>query len=206
MQRILLVLAAAIVGALLVTTSFVATSPAASASVEPGDYEIDTSHSTVLFSIRHFGVGQFFGRFNGIEGTYRLDAANLDQTSVKVDVMSSSVDTNNKGRDRHLKASDFFDARQFPKISFVSTSATVSGDKRFDLTGELTMLGIKKTVTFACEFIGEGEDQWKNFRTGFVSRATIKRSDFKMNYGLNDGALGDEVELTISVEGIRKKE
>ena len=208
MKRITLSLVLASIALAAAATLFLSASPAsrAAATVDLQSYEIDASHSTVLFAIKHFGVGKFYGRFNGIEGGYEMDGANLGQTNVQVDVAAGSIDTANKGRDRHLKASDFFDAGQFPKISFSSTSAKSTGEKTFELAGDLTMLGIKKSVTFSCEFIGEGEDQWNNYRTGFEARTTIKRSDFKMNYGLNNGALGDEVELIISVEGVKKKE
>lgn len=166
------------------------------------NYAIDTGHSSVIFSIRHMGVGEFFGRFNIINGSFSIDPNELGSTSVEAEVEANSVDTANNGRDRHLKGGDFFDAGQFAKITFKSKKATKTGDTTFDLEGDFTMLGVKKSVTFKCEFTGKGQGRSGEI-AGMIARTTIKRSDFKMNYGLANGALGDEVDLIISVEGAK---
>ncbi len=165
-------------------------------------YSIDGGHSSVIFSIRHMGVGQFFGRFNIIKGSFSIDGDDLGSTSVEAEVEANSVDTASKGRDRHLKGGDFFDAGQFPMIKFKSKKAKATGDTSFELVGDFTMLGVTKSVTFQCEFNGKGQGRNGEI-AGMIARATIKRSDFKMNYGLANGALGDEVDLIISVEGAK---
>jgi len=179
--------------------------PSAARFAEAAEYEIDASHSTVLFAVEHLGVGRFYGRFNGISGSYVFDEDNLPASSVSVTIAAASVDTNSTGRDRHLKSSDFFDAKQFPEIIFQSKKVDSKGAGEFAIHGELRMLGVQKPVTLSVEKIGEGADPWGGYRTGFVATTSIRRSDFNMNYGINNNVLGDEVDLILSVEGTKKK-
>ena len=186
--------------------AFAAPSAAPTPAAVPADtYEIDAGHSTVVFAVKHLGVGKFYGRFNDMSGSFQYGSGSLDAGSVAITIASGSVDTNNKGRDRHLKNSDFFDAKQFPEIKFQGKKISGAGSDSFTLAGDITMLGVTKPIEFEVEKVGEGDDPWGNFRTGFVAKGSIKRTDFNMEYGLADGALGNEVELIVSLEGVKKK-
>lgn len=166
-----------------------------------GDYQIDSVHTQVLFRVEHFGVSYQYGRFNKVTGSFSIDKQ-LDNSKVDIEIAANSVFTADKKRDLHLKSPDFFDAKQFPKITFESKSIEQTGDKTYQVTGELSLRGVDKPVSIELEHIGSGDDPYGNFRTGFEGRFEIKRSDFGMTYML-DG-LGDQVTLILAVEAIRK--
>src|SRR5262249_4437518 len=109
-------------------------------------YDVDPVHSTVLFSAQHFNAGLFFGQFDNTTGSIVVDDANLANAKINVSVDASSVSTWNQKRDDHLKGPDFFNATQFPKITFVSKSVTKSGDK-YSVTGDFTLHGVTKPIT-----------------------------------------------------------
>jgi len=172
---------------------------AAVAAQQSSTFNIDGSHSGVLFRVTHLGVAPFYGRFNSISGSYDLRAGG----SISVDIDVNSVDSNNAARDRHLKSPDFFNVQQFPGATFRSTSIKSSGADTFDVEGDMTIRGITEPVRFTLTKIGEG-DRGANFgyRSGFEAEFDISRSDFGMTY-LPDG-LGDTVTLTVFVEGMRQ--
>ena len=162
-------------------------------------YSIDGSHSSVVFRIAHLGVAPFYGRFNEVSGDFTLE----DGGSINVVVKADSVDSNNEQRDNHLKSPDFFNVKQFPEITFSSTSVQETGDNTYDVEGELTMLGTSKPVKVSFTKMGEGERGRFGYRAGLETVVTIKRSDFGMTFYLDNGALGDEVKLFIGLEGVR---
>lgn len=175
-----------------------------SAQAAPESYDIDAVHSAVIFRIHHFGAGYSYGRFNEFSGKLVFDEANAAASSIAVEVKATSVDTANAKRDDHLRGPDFFDVAQFPTITFKSTAIKAAGATSYDVTGDLSMHGVTKSVTVRMEKTGAGKDAWGMFRVGFEGTMTVKRSDFGMKYGLDNGALGDEVRMTLSFEGARK--
>ena len=175
-----------------------------SAQAAPESFDIDPVHSAVIFRIHHFGSGYSYGRFNDFGGKLVFDEASPAGSSVSVEIKATSVDTANAKRDDHLRGPDFFDVAQFPTITFKSTAVKAAGATSFDVTGDLSMHGVTKSVTVRMEKTGGGKDAWGMFRVGFEGTMTIKRSDFGMKYGLDNGALGDEVRLTLAFEGARK--
>jgi len=120
------------------------------------------------------------------------------------------VDTGNAKRDEHLRGPDFFNAKEFPAISFKSTSLTATesdgadAGKAYTLAGDLTLMGVTKPITVQAVKLAEGKDPWGNFRIGFDTSFKIKRSDFGMTYGVDNGVVGDEVTIMLSFEGIKK--
>jgi polyisoprenoid-binding protein YceI len=162
-------------------------------------------HSAVLFRIDHLGVGTFWGRFNEVSGTYTFDEQNHEACRFELALATESVDTNNQGRDRHLKSPDFFNAREFPTISFQSTELShVSGDE-YELKGDLTLHGVTKPITARVSWNGARDaGQRFGFRSGFEAIFTIKRSDFGMDTYVNEGVLGDEVRIVAAIEGVRE--
>lgn len=175
---------------------------AASAPVLASSYEIDTSHSTVLFKIRHLGVADFYGRFNGVTGTLTFDPADPTKGSIDLTVKADSVDTDNEKRDQHLMSPDFFNVKQFPVITFKSESVKKVSDKKFEVTGTLNLHGVSKKVTAVVDYIGAGDDPWGGYRAGFEARFSVKRSDFGITF--MPGGLGENVDLIVALEGKRK--
>lgn len=172
------------------------------ATASAADYAVDNGHSMVVFKVKHLGVGNFWGVFHQVEGTFSYDKAAPAKSAIDVTIKADSVFTADKKRDGHLKSPDFFNAKQFPNMTFKSKSVAASG-KGLKVTGDLTIRGKTKSVTVDVAVIGEGKDPWGNTRAGFEGRLTIKRSEFGVSF--MPGGLGEEVELIIALEGIQKK-
>ncbi|GIW22688.1 MAG: hypothetical protein KatS3mg068_1695 [Candidatus Sericytochromatia bacterium] len=168
-------------------------------------YDIDMYHSSVLFKISHLGASNYYGRFNDVSGTVVFDEKNPSKSSVDITVKVDSVDTNSKKRDDHLKSPDFFNSKQFPVITFKSKKVEKVNDKTFKVTGNLTIHGVTKEVSFNFNKTGEGKNPKGQKVVGGETTFTIKRSDFGMNYMQGPGMLGDEVTLILSFEGVLKK-
>ena len=165
-------------------------------------YKIDGEHAHVVFRISHLGYSYTYGRFNKIGGAFKFSPGDASQNHVKLEIVTESVDTQVAKRDGHLRSPDFFSAKEFPKITFESTSWKAAGDKAFDVAGKLSLHGVTKEITIRVDFVGEGKDPWGNYRTGFESVFTIKRSEYGMKKMLP--AIGDEIRLMISLEGIKQ--
>ena len=166
-------------------------------------YKVDPVHTTAIFRIKHLGVTYFYGRFNETTGTFTLDTENPSDMSFDVQIKTQSVDTNATGRNNHLKSADFFNAKQFPTISFKSKSVQASGENMYTVSGDLTLHGVTKPITVRMEFVGQGDRGPRfGYRAGFDATFTIKRSDFGMNF--MQGMLGDEVTIMVGLEGARQ--
>lgn len=165
-------------------------------------YMVDPVHTAALFKVKHVGVSYTYGRFNDVSGTVIFDAANPAASKVDITIQAASVDTDNQKRDAHLANPDFFDAKQFPVLKFVSTAFKKVDDSTFDVTGDFTLHGVTKPITITAVKIGEGKDPWGGYRIGFESTFAIKRSDFGMTKMME--AVGDEVTVTFATEGIKK--
>ncbi len=173
--------------------------PAAAADV----YDLDPAHSYAVFQVNHLGFGTSWGRFNDLSGTFTIDEENPAASSVKIEIKAASVDTNNPQRDEHLRKPDFFNAAQFPLISFKSTSVKKSGESEYTVGGDLTLRGVTKPLSVTLQRHQTGADPWGNTRTGFDTTFLVKRSEFGVSY-MPQG-LSEEVRVMISVEGIKKK-
>jgi len=164
-------------------------------------FKVDSVHSFVMFSVQHLGIANTYGRFNDITGTVVFDKDNPAKSSVEVSVPIESLDTHNSIRDRSLKSPDFFNAKQFPTMTFKSTKVEGSGDT-LEVSGDLTIRGVTKPLTVDFKKGGEGKGVFGEMRGGGETRFTIKRSDFGMNF--QQGAVGDEVSIILSLEGVKK--
>lgn len=165
-------------------------------------YSIDPVHSSVAFRIKHMNLAPFYGQFNDISGTVKLDAADPTKSEMEVSIKVDAVDSHNEKRDAHLKSPDFFNAKNFPTMTFKSKSFAKSGDHAFDVSGDLTIHGVTKPITVKLEKTGEGKSPMGGQAIGFGTEFTIKRSDFGMS-GMLD-ALGDEVRVMIGLEAGKK--
>lgn len=170
--------------------------------VRADDYVIDAVHSGVSFQISHLGLSYIQGRFNDFSGNFTLDTSDPSRSSFALTIKAESVDTNNSKRDDHLCAPDFFNVKQFPTITFTST-AVKPIDGGYEVTGDLTMHGEIRPLTFSLKGGKTAEFPPKITRTGFTtSQIVLKRTEFGV--GKPTPALGDEVYITISFEGTKK--
>jgi len=160
-------------------------------------YKVDTVHSTSIFKIKHMNTSYSYGRFNDISGQFSLDASGSLDFVVKTD----SIDTGNANRDKHLKGPDFFNAVQYPTISFKSKSVTKTGADTYRAAGDLTLHGVTQPLTITLTRVGAGKDMKGRSTLGFETEFAIKRTDYKMNK-LLEGA-GDDVKIIVSVEGVQ---
>ena len=186
-------------------------------------YKIDPEHSTVIYRISHFNIGNAYGRFNRPSGTVSLDAADPTKTTFQFSVATANIDTANAKRDQDLKGPDYFDVKQFPTVSFKSTSVkqgpasasaqpgqgagsapAASGAQpvSYEVTGDLTLHGVTKTITFPITKTGEGDTRMMGYRTGWEAQVDLKRSDYGMK--VMPGIVGDDVHLIISFEAVKK--
>lgn len=167
------------------------------------NYEIDPVHSFVLFKVNHLGFSETYGRFTDVKGHFKVDEAKPEKSSLNVEITTNSVNTHNKQRDKHLKGPDFFNSKIYKNINFVSQSVKKKGDNVYQITGELSLHGKKKSITIDFHRQRTGKDPWGKFRTGGEAKFKIKRSEFGMSYMQGENSIGDEVELIVSIEGFR---
>ncbi|MFI4916176.1 MAG: YceI family protein [Phycisphaerales bacterium JB060] len=161
--------------------------------------EIDSVHSGVVFRIMHIGAAPFRGMFSDVEGTLVVDPKNPGDTEVDVTINIDSVWTGSNGRDEHLRSADYFNARQFPTSTFKATGGKASGDDSVTVDGELTLLG--KTLPVSATITRTGEGQARGNRIlGYEATMSFKRSDFGMTTSIDNGGLGDQVDLIIFIE------
>ncbi len=188
----------AAIGLALGLTSGEGTRPVAESSAAPAAFKIDPVHSTNVFRIRHNDVANFYGRFKEMSGTVNWDDADPSASSLKVEIPVASVDTGVDARNNHLKSADFFNAAQFPTLSFVSTSVSKAGENTFKLSGDLTIHGVTKPVTVDLVKTGAGKSQRGGDLVGFETTFTIKRTDYGMDFMV--GTVGDEVQVIVAIE------
>ena len=178
------------------------TSSLAPAARAAETYAVDPVHSSISFGISHAGISDIHGRFNDFSGTFVIDKDDPSKSSFALDIKVASVDTNNAKRDEHLRAPDYFNAKQFPSLSFKSTKVKAT-DAGYEVTGDLTLHGVTKPVTLTLK----GGHKVVEFpkgtpRIGVTSSVTIKRSEFDMKTEL--GALGDDVHIIVGLEAEKK--
>ena len=163
-------------------------------------FKIDPVESSVVFSVT-YGVSNFYGRFNDVSGTVVLDKADPSKSSIELTIPVESVDTHNEKRDQHLKSPDFFNAKQFPVMTFKSKKVESSGDT-YNLTGELTLHGVTKPLTLEIKKGGEAKGTEGEIRGGGETHFALKRSDYGMNF--MQGPVGDEINIVVSLEGVKQ--
>jgi polyisoprenoid-binding protein YceI len=173
---------------------------AASSAALAGDrYAIDPGHSQVRFGYNHMGFSNIVANFESVNGEIVLDAADIAKSSVSVTVPIASMRSGVVKLDQHLQSADFFDMAKFADATFKSTKVEKTGEKTFKLTGDLTIHGVTKSVTFDASINGMGDHPMAKVpAAGFDAHATIKRSDFGL--GAYVPAVSDEVKLSITIE------
>lgn len=175
---------------------------AAPAFAAGATYELDPAHSSALFRIKHLDVSYVYGRFNDFTGTVVFDDADPTKSTIDFKIATASVDTNVEKRDQHIKSPDFFNAAQFPMMTFKSKKVARKSGTTWTVTGDLQIHGVTKEVTVDFERTGEGKDPWGGYRAGAEAVFTVKRSDYGIDF--MPGGLSDEVKLIVSIEGVKK--
>jgi polyisoprenoid-binding protein YceI len=170
-------------------------------------YTFDPAHSRVGFVARHAMVTKVRGAFNEFEGTAVIDGANPANSSATVTVQVASVDTRNAQRDGHLRTNDFLDVENYPTITFKSTAIAHVGGNDFEVTGDLTIKDVTKTITIPLEFQGAAVDPFGNQRIGFEGSTTIVRSEYGVTYNaaLETGGVlvSDKITLEFEISAIK---
>jgi len=174
--------------------------PAAAAA--PATITLDPVHSLALFRVQHLGAGFFWGRFNELAGTatWSLDDSTAPVFDVTVDV--KKVDTGSEKLDGNLQGPNFFNQAEFPTMTFKSKSAKKLGDRHYTVTGDLMLRGVTKSIEVDCTVTGVGKAPTGQ-KVGFECIFTINRADYGMKWGIDapKGAVGNEVKMTIALEG-----
>jgi polyisoprenoid-binding protein YceI len=174
--------------------------------VRAADFNIDPSHSSVSFRIKHV-IGKVTGHFDKFSGSFSYDAGKPQTWSAMSVIEAASINTGIEKRDNHLRTPDFFDAQKFPTLAFKSTGITdVQGDKA-KLHGELTMHGVTKPVVLDLDIAGAVKDPMgKGMRAGATATGHVNRLDYGVGpaTGPLAGMVGADVEITIEIEGVSK--
>jgi polyisoprenoid-binding protein YceI len=174
--------------------------------MSPTNWNIDTSHSSVGFSVRHMMFAKVRGRFAKWSGAIALDPDDLVHASVKVSIDAASIDTGVTDRDNHLRSPDFFAAEQFPALEFASTRIESVGGDRYRVHGNLTIRGITREVVLDAEHGGRAKDPWGNQRVAFAATTSVNRTDFglKWNQLVEAGGVlvGERVDIELEIQAV----
>jgi polyisoprenoid-binding protein YceI len=167
-------------------------------------WNVDATHSSIDFTIKHMMIAKVKGSFNSFEAQIEADPEDLTTANVQFSIDLSSIDTRNADRDNHLRTGDFFDIEQYPKMTFQSTSITKKGEGEYNVTGNVSLHGVTRPESFTVSFEGAGKDPWGNEKVGFSGNGSLKRSDYGLTYNaaLETGGflIGDEVKVSIEIE------
>jgi polyisoprenoid-binding protein YceI len=184
------------------STQAVAATPAIAA---PGVWNIDPSHSSIGFSLKHMMIATVRGRFAEFSGAVSVDEQGT--TAITGLIQAASINTNESQRDEHLRSADFFDAATHPEIRFASTRITPAGDDRFVIVGDLTIKGVTREITLDTDVNGAGVDPYGNERVALEARGEINRKDFGLNWNqvLEAGGVlvGEKVKIVLDLSTVR---
>lgn len=197
-NRLLLAGSASVLAAALLT-GLAPLNFAVRAAAAPQTYAVDPGHSAAMFRVIHLGAGAFWGRFNAVSGSIAFDATADDGLSFDVSIDTNSIDSGMDNLDAHLKNADFFDVENHGTMTFKSLSAKRTRPKMYEVKGNLTMRGVTKEITAMVEHTGTA-DMGRGARVGFEAIFTVKRSEYGIMYGVENGALGDETRIIVAME------
>ncbi|MEO1652162.1 MAG: YceI family protein, partial [Bacteroidota bacterium] len=172
-------------------------------------WTIDPSHSEVQFKVRHLVISTVTGNFRKFEGAFETSQEDFGDAAINFKAQIDSLDTNNGQRDSHLKSADFFDAENFPELTFKSKSFQKKGSEQYSLVGDLTIRGVSKEVILDVEYGGTMTDPYGNVKAGFEVKTVINRKEFGLNWGAVTEAggvvVGDEVKILANVQFVKSK-
>jgi len=173
-------------------------------------WQIDYAHSHIYFSARHMMISKVRGRFENWEGSVDFNENNPEQTAVHVTVDVTSINTREQQRDDHLRSPDFFNAAEFPHMTFKSTRVERTGDDTAKLYGDLTIRGVTQEVVLDVEYAGQAKSPWGTFSAGFSASGSINRKDWGLtwNQTLETGGMlvGDKINIEVELELVKQPE
>lgn len=173
-------------------------------------WQIDASHSHVGFSVRHMMISKVRGQFERFTGTIEVNEDNIVQSHVDVQIETTSINTRDEKRDAHLRSADFFNAEQYPYMTFKSTRVEQINETQGRIIGDLTIRNITKEVVLDVEYEGQSKSPWGTTSAGFSATTKINRKDWDLtwNVGLETGGVlvGDEVTINIELEIVKQVE
>ena len=172
-----------------------------------GVWDIDASHSSAEFAVKHMVVATTRGGFQKISGQIQIDTTNPANSSVEATIDVNTIGTRDERRDGHLKSADFFDVENFPTIDYKSTAVHALGGNRYRVVGALTIRGVTREVPLEVTFEGQARDPWGGTRSGFEAETRINREDFGLTYNsvLETGGVlvGTDIKISLHIEGIK---
>ena len=167
-------------------------------------WNIDNSHSNVKFSVSHLVISDVEGAFKSFNGTIQTSKSDFSDAQIDFSIDINSINTDNEGRDTHLKSDDFFNAEKFPQMTFKGTSFTKLSGNKYALEGDLTIRDVTKKIKFDVTYGGTVKDPWGNTKAGFKVKGIINRFDYNLKWNTlteAGGALvGKEVEIVLNLE------
>ncbi|MEZ4934416.1 MAG: YceI family protein [Saprospiraceae bacterium] len=171
-------------------------------------WAIDPAHSEIHFKVRHMMVSNVTGSFGKFEGSAESENDDFQDADIEFSADVASISTNNTDRDNHLKSDDFFNAEQYPKLTFNSTSFTKKSDGDYELKGDLTIRDVTKPVTLAVEYNGTAVDPYGQTKVGFEISGKINRKDYNLKWSAVTEAgnvvVSDEVRLVLNVQLVKQ--
>jgi polyisoprenoid-binding protein YceI len=181
---------------------------AASTDTATTTWKLDPAHSTAEFKVKHMMISNVKGSFSGLSGVLTEHKTDSTLSTVEASIPVATVNTHDAQRDGHLKSADFFDAEKFPEMTFKSTAVNQTGEGEYAVTGDLSVHGVTRPVTFKVEGpSAPAKDPWGNMRIGLAATTKINRKDFGLswNTALEAGGflVGDDVTLTLEVQFIQ---
>ena len=172
-------------------------------------WAVDNTHSSVKFSVSHMVISEVEGSFKTFTGSMTASKPDFTDAQIEFSVDVASISTDNDMRDKHLKSDDFFNAEKFPKMTFKSNSMKKIGDKKYELTGDLTLRDVTKKVKFAVNYGGTVKDPYGNTKAGFKATATINRIEYGLKWNTLTEAggamVGSDVTIVINTEFAQQK-
>ena len=172
-------------------------------------YDVDADHTNIIFKVKHLGISTVNGSFQGFTGSFEFDPEKVKEAKFNAKIEAASINTGVEKRDGHLRSADFFDVEKHPHITFTSKKIEAGKGKSFKIHGELSIRGVTKPVVLDGELGGIAVDPWGNTRIAISASGKINRKDYGLNWNqvLETGGLlvGEEVQLVIQAEGIKKK-
>lgn len=172
-------------------------------------WTVDPAHSKAVFSVKHLGISTVRGEFSKMTGQAQVEDKDIAKSQIEVTLDASTVNTGQSDRDKDLRSPNFLDVEKFPTMSFKSKSVAIGANGNLKLTGDLTIHGVKKEVTFDLDGPSAAiKDPWGNLRRGASATTKINRKDFGItwNHAMDNGGLvvSDDVTITIDLELTRK--
>ena len=168
------------------------------------EWQIDPAHTTVGFTVRHLGISNVHGRFTKVTGSATVDDNDMTKSSVNATIDIGSINTGNDSRDNDLRSPNYFDATQFPTMSFKSKNVTRNGDNKLKIVGDLTVKGVTKEVSLDVDGPSAPVKMGPNQRRGLSATTSVNRKDFGVGAKTPAAMVGEEIKIDLDVELTQK--